>query len=66
MRKEAPVGKKCIEAQIMDWSDDCAYSVNDLEDAIFVGQVSVNSFENDFADLYQVMTRDYKSDATEQ
>ncbi len=66
MRKEAPVGKKCIEAQIMDWSDDCAYSVHDLEDAIFVGQVSVNSFENDFADLYQVMTRDYKSDATEQ
>jgi dGTPase len=66
MRKDAPEGKKCIEAQIMDWSDDCAYSVHDLEDAIFVGQVSVNSFEDDFADLYQVMTRDYKSDATEQ
>jgi dGTPase len=66
MRKDAPVGKKCIEAQIMDWSDDCAYSVHDLEDAIFVGQVSVKSFENDFADLYTVMTRDYKSDATEQ
>jgi dGTPase len=66
MRKDAPLGKKCIEAQIMDWSDDCAYSVHDLEDAIFAGQVSVKSFENDFADLYTVMTRDYKSDATEQ
>jgi dGTPase len=66
MRKDAPAGKKCIEAQIMDWSDDCAYSVHDLEDAIFVGQVSVKSFEHDFADLYTVMTRDYKSDATEQ
>jgi dGTPase len=66
MRKEAPVGKKCIEAQIMDWSDDCAYSVHDLEDAIFAGQVSVKTFEKDFADLYTVMTRDYKSDATEQ
>ena len=66
MRKEAPAGKKCIEAQIMDWSDDCAYSVHDLEDAIFAGQVSVKTFEKDFADLYQVMTRDYKSDATEQ
>ena len=66
MRKEAPAGKKCIEAQIMDWSDDCAYSVHDLEDAIFAGQVSVKTFEKDFADLYTVMTRDYKSDATEQ
>lgn len=66
MRKDAPLVKKCIEAQIMDWSDDCAYSVHDLEDAIFAGQVSVKSFENDFADLYTVMTRDYKSDATEQ
>jgi dGTPase len=66
MRKDAPEGKKCIEAQIMDWSDDCAYSVHDLEDAIFAGQVSVKTFEKDFADLYTVMTRDYKSDATEQ
>jgi dGTPase len=66
MRKEAPVGKKCIEAQIMDWSDDCAYSVHDLEDAIFAGQVSVKNFEEDFAELFKVMTNDYKSDATEQ
>jgi len=66
MREGAPAGKKCIEAQIMDWSDDCAYSVHDLEDAIFAGQVSVKTFEKDFADLYTVMTRDYKSDATEQ
>jgi len=66
MRKEAPVGKKCIEAQIMDWSDDCAYSVHDLEDAIFAGQVSVKNFEEDFAELFRVMTNDYKSDATEQ
>ena len=66
MRKEAPVGKKCIEAQIMDWSDDCAYSVHDLEDAIFAGQVSVKNFEEDFSELFKVMTNDYKSDATEQ
>ena len=66
MRKEAPVGKKCIEAQIMDWSDDCAYSVHDMEDAIFAGQVSVKNFEEDFAELFKVMTNDYKSDATEQ
>ena len=66
MRQGAPVDKKCIEAQIMDWSDDCAYSVHDLEDAIFANQVSVKSFDADFADLYKVMIRDYGSDATQQ
>ena len=66
MRKGAPVDKKCIEAQIMDWSDDCAYSVHDLEDAIFANQISVKNFETDFEDLYTVMVRDYGSDATQQ
>lgn len=66
MRKGAPVHKKCIEAQIMDWSDDCAYSVHDLEDAIFANQISVKNFETDFEDLYSVMVRDYGSNASQQ
>jgi len=66
MRMGAPVDKKCIEAQIMDWSDDCAYSVHDLEDAIFVNQVSVANFANDYEQIFQVMRNDYGSDATEQ
>jgi len=66
MRTGAPIDKKCIEAQIMDWSDDCAYSVHDLEDAIFTNQVSVKNFEKDFQELHIVMVRDYGSDATEQ
>ena len=66
MRMGAPVDKKCIEAQIMDWSDDCAYSVHDLEDAIFVKQVSVSNFANDYEQIFQVMRNDYGSDATEQ
>ena len=64
MRQEAPQDRKCIEAQIMDWSDDCAYSVHDLEDAIFAGQVTVNDFERDFDRLYSVMVHDYKSDSS--
>ena len=64
MRQGAPEGKKCIEAQIMDWSDDCAYSVHDLEDAIFAGQVNVKNFESDFDTLYKEMVSGYKSDAT--
>ena len=66
MRAGAPAGRKCIEAQIMDWSDDCAYSVHDLEDAIFAGQISVKKFETDFDVLYSEMTSTYKSDATKE
>ncbi len=64
MRQGAPQDRKCIEAQIMDWSDDCAYSVHDLEDAIFAGQVTVNDFERDFDLLHSVMVHDYKSDSS--
>ena len=64
VREGAPVGRKCIEAQIMDWSDDCAYSVHDLEDAIFAGQVTVKNFDNDFDILYTEMVNGYGSDAT--
>jgi dGTPase len=66
MRIGAPENKQCIEAQIMDWSDDCAYSVHDLEDAIFANQISVKNFEKDFEALYAVMVSDYTSDATAQ
>ena len=64
VRTGAPTGRKCIEAQIMDWSDDCAYSVHDLEDAIFAGQIKVSDFESDFDTLYTEMVNGYKSDAS--
>ena len=66
VREGAPAGRKCIEAQIMDWSDDCAYSVHDLEDAIFAGQVSVSNFDNDFDILYTEMVSGYGSDASKE
>ena len=66
VRSGAPAGRKCIEAQIMDWSDDCAYSVHDLEDAIFAGQVKVKNFDNDFDILYSEMVNNYGSDATKE
>jgi dGTPase len=64
VREGAPAGRKCIEAQIMDWSDDCAYSVHDLEDAIFAGQVTVKNFDRDFDILYTEMANGYGSDAS--
>jgi dGTPase len=48
----------------MDWSDDCAYSVHDLEDAIFAGQISVKNFDRDFDTLYKEMVDGYGSDAS--
>lgn len=66
VRQGAPADTQCIEAQIMDWSDDCAYSVHDLEDAIFSGNVKTTDFQNDFETLYQVMTVGYGSMATKE
>lgn len=65
MRQGAPDSRRCIEAQIMDWSDDVSYSVHDLEDALVAGQIDVGHFSKDLPLLHKVMVNDYGVDATE-
>jgi len=46
LRASSPGQERCIEAQVMDWADDVAYSVHDFEDAVHAGHLVLASLHD--------------------
>ncbi|MFF2198247.1 deoxyguanosinetriphosphate triphosphohydrolase [Streptomyces sp. NPDC058157] len=67
LRRGAPADRKCFEAQVMDWSDDVAYSVHDFEDGLHAGHLDPNLLfaEPERAAIWQVAIGRYVPADTE-
>lgn len=53
---------KSFECEIMDWADDIAYAVHDLEDSIHAGYISLSTFRDDprWQETIDKVTKDFK------
>ncbi|MFH8615596.1 deoxyguanosinetriphosphate triphosphohydrolase [Streptomyces sp. NPDC017979] len=67
VREGAPAHRKCFEAQVMDWSDDVAYSVHDFEDGLHAGHIDPALLRDDSerAEIWRVAVGRYVPDDTD-
>jgi dGTPase len=61
LRVGAPGERLCLEAQVMDWADDVAYSVHDFEDGVYAGHIKMTALDDadERAELVMLAGREY-------